>query len=80
MGRDYSYNVYLLVDGKDPATILDGEKNPVRVRRVAKGIKTRPGKKVQITRDGKVLPGGAAGLDGVVYGKWQDEESGKTEG
>lgn len=81
--KDYTYCLYLdTPEGRE--VIIEGEKDPDRVRRVATGksftkrLQRGIGRKAIITRDNKVLPGGAHALDQICFQLWlqkSDEES-----
>ena len=76
--KDYTYCLYLdTPEGREE--ILVGEKDPDRVRKVAVGksftkrIKNGLGRQAVITRDNKVLPGGAHALDRICLDKWFED-------
>jgi len=75
--KDYTYCLYLdTPEGREE--ILIGEKDPNRVRRVATGKRftkrINKGRAV-ITRDNKVLPGGAYALDQICFDKWLEDSN-----
>jgi len=73
-----TYALYLDCPQNGREEIVTGEKDPFRVRRIATGKSftkrlSRFGRKAVITKDNKVLPGGATALDRVCYEKWLEE-------
>ncbi len=75
--KDYTYCLYIeSPEGRE--TILEGEKDPRRVRRVATGRKfskrlRRGFRKAFITRDGKVMQNGRFALDKLCLEMWLEE-------
>ena len=72
---DPVYRVYI-VRGSEYEEVLSST-SARKVRHVAQKIKERPGRRVEITRDGKALPGGRNGLDRALYydrlRRWDEE-------
>ena len=71
--KEHSYSLYIMKMDGSLEPILEHEKSIRRVRNVALKIKERPGRKVRIERDGKLLPGGARALDNEAYQMWLEE-------
>jgi hypothetical protein len=84
---DPTFVLYLDCPTNGREEIVRG-KDPFRIRRIATGrsftkrVAARGGRKAVITKDNKVLQGGAAALDRICYQKWledhQPEEDGST--
>lgn len=72
--RDYKYGVYL-VTAQGREEILAPTSSMWRARNVARRLKERPGRKVQIERDNRVLPGGRAGLDKACLEDWLERNA-----
>jgi hypothetical protein len=76
---DPTYDLYIDCPLKGREAIVEGEKDPVRIRRIAtsrsftKRIKARMGRKAVITKDNRVMAGGARALDRLCYEKWLEE-------
>lgn len=47
--------------------------DPLQVRRVALSRSKQGERKVEITRDGKRVPGGLSGLDDLAYSRWVED-------
>lgn len=83
-GHDPIYALYLDCPKNGRETILSGERDPFKVRRVATGksftkrLSRLHGRKAVITKDNKEMQGGAHALDRICYEKWlkdsQEEE------
>ena len=82
--RQPIYALHLIKLSGEREQILEAEMSPHRVRNVAKPISKGGKRKVEISRDGKVLPGGAAALDDVCMELWfkrkEEEESTDEQG
>lgn len=72
-----TFALYLVTD-KAREPILTGQTSPWKVRNVAQRLKERPGRKVEITRDNKVLPGGKNALDRLCLDLWFEEREETT--
>ena len=76
---DPTFALYLDCPINGREEILTGEKDPFRVRNVATGrgftkrLRARHGRKAVITKDNKVLQGGAHALDRICYQKWLED-------
>ena len=73
---DVIYCLYVF-NNKKREIVLEGERSIRKVRNVAlkrsRGKINRPGWKIEITRDGKVLKGGRNALDQACYERWLQE-------
>jgi hypothetical protein len=67
-----TYSVYLITP-KGTETIVDATKSVWRARNIAQRLKVRLGRKVEVTRDNKTLPGGQHALDTICYQLWLEE-------
>lgn len=76
---DPTYALYLDCPINGREAIVTGERDPFRIRRIATGksftkrLKARYGRKAVITKDNKVMPGGAHALDRICYQKWLED-------
>lgn len=64
----------LFIEGPDGRrTILEDELSARKVSNVAKKMKDCHGRRIVITRNQRVLPGGARALDKELYERWLEE-------
>jgi len=77
---DPFYYLYLKNSSGELEKILGPEYSPWKIRNVANKIKEKPHRKVVITKNNKVLPGGKSALDKYLLEIWLVErEEGAVE-
>ena len=68
--KNYTYSLY-----HGDTCIFEAEKSAWKIRNVAIKLKEKPGRKISIYRDQKLMPGGAKGLDLFLYYYWLQEHN-----
>ena len=78
-GHEPIYALYIDCPINGREEIVTGERDPLRIRRIAtsknftKRVKARLGRKAVITKDNRELQGGVTALDRLCYDKWLED-------